>query len=143
MTSLVTPGFVTTRLGETVTSTELTQIAAFIEDASGMVLDVGNPDWDPDDNDNLPPAAVKSVVFQMVRRALKNPDGFQTESIGDYRYGRDESVAVGGVMMTKDEYNTVRRAAAKSNVSTVGVRRPNAYERQWISDLLSDDELVL
>lgn len=137
--SLIDATFVEARLGVTLTATQTTQVEAYIDDASAIVLDVGDPEWTSVDV----PAAVKGVVFQMVRRAYKNPEGYRSEQIGEYRYSRSDDVAAGGLTMTRQELRVVRRAAGLANVGTVGVRRPNDYERQWVTDLQTDDELVL
>jgi len=47
--------------------------------------------------------AVVFVVCSMVLRALKNPDGKAEESVDDYRYKRDSSVASGALYASADE----------------------------------------
>ena len=138
--ALIDAAFVETRLAVSFDASQTLQVEAFIEDASGIVLDVGDSTW----TSGTVPDAVAGVVFQMVRRAYTNPDGYQTETIGEYRYGRADDVAAGGIAMTKYEYGVVRRSAGLANVSTVGVRRSNSYERQQVSNVIGDvDGLVL
>lgn len=43
------------------------------------------------------------VVTSMVLRVLKNPDGKGEESIDDYRYKRDASIASGALYVSDDE----------------------------------------
>ena len=112
---------------------EQRQVSALIDDASAEVLLVGDDTWTV----STVPAVVVGVVYQMVRRAVQNPEGFQSETIGDYSYSRastgDETSAM---TMTRDEYRRVRRAAGKSNVLGVGVRRGLPYERDWLRGAL-------
>lgn len=140
MVSLLTTSQYQIRANATLDEGETAQVQALIDDASAEVLDVGDSTWDADSV----PGVVVSVVYQMVRRAIENPHGYQSERLGDYSYVRAaDGVEKSAMTMTKDEYRKVRRAAAKSNVSTVGVRRPDAYERQWVTTSLSEDDLVL
>ena len=51
----------------------------------------------------IPFDAAVFVVCSMVLRALKNPDGKAEESVDDYRYKRDSSVASGALYASVDE----------------------------------------
>lgn len=97
---------------------EQSQAEAVAEDASGMVRDLVKPLLDEVDPPEVP-ASIRAVVIAMVRRGVDNPNGYASESLGDY----SRSTAPGGVAtvyMTKREEKIVRRA--------VGLTGPGALE---------------
>jgi len=69
--------------------------AKIVEAESLLATYRGNlADWialDPEVNEPL----VVLVVCRMVDRVIKNPDGYSTETDGDYSYGRPGSLASG------------------------------------------------
>lgn len=46
---------------------------------------------------------VKRVLAQMVKRVLKNPDGYQSEQIDDYKFVRAKEDATGELYITERE----------------------------------------
>lgn len=50
---------------------------------------------------------VRRVLAWMVIRVLMNPEGYDSESIGDYTYRRNELVASGRLHVTDDELAAV------------------------------------
>lgn len=96
-----------TRLGVATLSDEDTRRAeAALVDASALVRDEAGGDtvWaDP----GTCPAAVVTVVLQVARRVFANPDGYSSESDGDYTYRRDADSST--LYLTDKEAEIVRR----------------------------------
>ncbi len=101
------------RLGYQVESSS--QAGALIDDASALVREIAG--WDDDEPTSVP-AAVVPVVVSMVRRGLDNPHGHESEQVGNYRYLGAHTT---GVFATAREAKTIRRAAGKAGVGTVGL----------------------
>lgn len=101
----------TARLGRTLDATETTRAINAIEDASRLVLDVGDSTW----TDVDVPDVVATVVLQVARRAFDNPDGATQKSMGDasvsYGSAGDGRSSPGALYLTKDERRAVRKAA--------------------------------
>ncbi|GAA4527465.1 hypothetical protein [Amycolatopsis samaneae] len=71
------------------------------------------------------PPAVVTVVCQAARRAVRNPEGYQSETAGQYtyRYGDDTTT---GVYLTDAEHKVLRRVGRRSGLRSV--RTPYAAE---------------
>lgn len=133
MADLITVDQFTDRTGRTLTVTQTIQVEAFITDASALVADIIN-DGDVTDTweaatPGSVPASVVPVIVNMVRRALDNPHGYTSESVGSYNYngGRTE-----GIFATRDEARTVRKAADKSSVGSMNLDSHFATRRYWL-----------
>ncbi|MCK2239395.1 MULTISPECIES: hypothetical protein [unclassified Crossiella] len=61
------------------------------------------------------PPAVVAVVCQSAARAVRNPDGFQSETAGQYTY-RYGDPAVTGVYLTEEERAVLRRLSRRSGL---------------------------
>lgn len=61
-------------------------------------------------------ARLKTVVKRMVRRVLKNPDGFESESEGDYSYTRSRALRSGEIYVS----------AADWRILGIKIRRPRS-----------------
>lgn len=89
---------------------------AALNDASALVrAEAPAAGW-ATDPDAEPPDVVVVVVLTAATRALRNPDGAQSESVGNYSvtYG----AGLGGVWLTKNERRAVRQAA--SGITGIG-----------------------
>jgi hypothetical protein len=51
----------------------------------------------------LAPEDVGDVIVRMVIRVLRNPEGYRTETDGDYSYGRDTRSASGELTVTDED----------------------------------------
>ena len=115
------------RLGRNIVPSELPRAIAVLEDASALVRDVvGATLWiDPDTGATLlasVPASVRTVVLRAAERAMRNPDGFSSESAGDYSYQRN-AVPGPGVYLTDGELRILRKAIGKTGLWTQQVTR--------------------
>ena len=71
------------------------------------------------------PAVVVLVALKAARREFENPQGYNTESLGNHTVGLSET---SGVYLTGREIAQVRRAANGRRGAYVGtVRTPSAY----------------
>lgn len=125
------------RLGRTFDDTELTQVEAWLDDASAMVRLEAGRDWVTDDEPpvvNAPPVA-RLVALKAVERVLRNPDGLSSESAGDYSYQRNAVEDGGGIYLTDREVKLIRRAAGRSGLWTQPTTR-NEYcqDTVWLND---------
>lgn len=99
-------------------SAELAQLEATITDASALVVEVIIGDSSITDSwtaGNVP-GSVVPIVTRMVRRALDNPHGFDSERTFEYQYG---GASGDGIVATRSEARALRRAAGRSQL--VGV----------------------
>lgn len=90
--------------------TDSTQAQAVIEDASAVARACVEPIFDDVDAPDAP-AVVVAVVVGMVRRALTNPRGLASETLGDYSFAAGSN-AVATLLPTRREKNLLRKAAA-------------------------------
>ena len=73
--------------------------------------------YDPDTGAGIDPAFVKDKVIGAVLRVLRDPEGLESESEGNYSYKRNPVVASGNIWFTKDEL-------ADLGIGTAVVQRP-------------------
>lgn len=109
---LITVADLETRLGRTLEGAEADQADAFIDDASAIVRSIVG------DDDKLDPTpdAVVPVVVGMVRRALENPHGHESERVGNYQYSGAKTE---GIFATKAEAKALRKATGTLSVGSV------------------------
>jgi len=109
------------RYGRMLEADETMRVSVLLDDVSALVRDVAGVDWLNDDDDELEdvPGTIVAVVCEVVRRGFDNPAGLAGETIGDYSW-RAGKVNY-GVYLTTEERRTVRRAAGRLSVGTVGL----------------------
>lgn len=59
--------------------------------------------YDPLTGTGIDPAFVKDKVLNAVMRVIRDPEGLQSETEGNYSYKRNPIVASGNIWYTKDE----------------------------------------
>jgi hypothetical protein len=115
------------RLGRVLTGAELERAEALLDDASALVRDVAGKTWiDPDTGLLEPvPGSIRWVVLRAAERAIRNPQGFSSESAGDYSYQR--TGVEPGVYLTEGEEKAIRKATGKKGLWTQPVTRGDEY----------------
>lgn len=92
---------------------DITRAESVLSLASDMVRDEAGKDWTPEDV----PRRVRAIVLAVAERAVRNPDGFSSESAGDYSYQRvGVPGGIGGLYLTKDEIKILTRLSGKSGL---------------------------
>jgi len=123
------------RMGREFTSEELPRIEAALDDASALVRDEAGKTWvDPLTGlvTDLP-ASIRTVVLRMAERVVRNPQGFKSESAGDYSY--DRGPGEDDVYLTDKERAIIRRALGKTGLWTQRVERDDLYDTTlWCED---------
>lgn len=116
------------------------RVEQVLNDASDLVRDESGKDWlDPDDPTKLVsplPRIVRLITLRVAERAVRNPEGFSSESAGDYSYQRNGAVGEGGLYLTAREIAQLRRAGGKSGLWTQQVTRGDlhAQNTRWMED---------
>lgn len=124
-------GFGDTRLAEVADlearmgTVDATKGAAALDDISALVAAESGCDWDA----TSVPAAVKVVVLTAARRALENPQGVTSETVGSYSYALDASRAT-GVFLTASERKLIGRFGCRnsSGLASLGLYRQHVNE---------------
>lgn len=92
---------------------ESTNALAFLDDAWAMLLS-RRPDLESYITaGTVSDATVVRVVCAMVLRVMKNPDGYDSESLDDYTYRRNAVIASGLLHVTPDELGDLTPVAAR------------------------------
>jgi hypothetical protein len=119
--SYATTEDVAARLGRVLTDAELQQVPTLLDDAESIIL-TRIPDLAAHVA-AVPPTVGISVVVRVeswsVIRFLKNPDGKYQESIDDYSFTRDKTVADGTVYISDDEWDQLLPSAGTSSAFTI------------------------
>ncbi len=85
------------------TTSEATNAAALLDDAWSLLL-AHRPTLEADLlAGTVLQGNVIAAVSAVVLRVLKNPDGYQSESLGSYSYQRAAPVAAGSLFITPEE----------------------------------------
>jgi hypothetical protein len=98
---LATQADLADRLGRELTDTEARQAAAWLHDATAIILD--RFPWYA----TAPTQTSTAVCAAMVLRVLKNPEGKRSETIDDYSYTIDSARSAGELYMTDNEIDTL------------------------------------
>lgn len=99
------------------TDAEQSVASALLDDA-WAILNTLAPAVSDLESDSPAEAVAKSLVCAAVLRVMRNPDGNKSESIDDYSFTRDASVAGGGLYYSDDELELVRGVEPKARSYT-------------------------
>lgn len=115
------------RLGRTFNSEELPRVEAVLDDASALVRMEAGQTWiDPLTGDIAAvPAPIRTIVLRVAERVMRNPQGFKSESAGDYSYQRTDGDS--SLYLTDREIAMIRRALGRSGLWTQPVERGDDY----------------
>lgn len=99
---------------------EAERVEAVCEDASDLVRGESGKDWlDPDDPTKVvAPRYVLLIARRCAERAVRNPEGYSSESAGDYSYQRRGAEGEGGTFLTEREVRALKQASGKSGLWT-------------------------
>lgn len=133
-----------------VTDEEKAMAAAALEDAAAIARAYGNPYWgcvstaatlstnsEPVVVNGVKllstpmnvPAGVKAVCLAMAARAMRNPDGFVSETAGEYTYRYSENTA-NGLSPSQGEITMLEKLAQKDKIRTVEYQRAVQISRR-------------
>lgn len=111
---LVTPAEIQARMQRPTAfaGIELARVTAVCEDASVLVRFASGTNWlDPDDPTLIKaPEIVTLIARRCAERAVRNPEGFSSESAADYSYQRNGAVGEGGTFLTAGEVKDLQQA---------------------------------
>lgn len=124
------------RLGRVFDLDEQERPLAVLADASALVRAEAGRTWVGEDTNVVigVPDAIQAVVLRVAIRAIEHPEGFVSESGGDYTYTRRG--VEDGVYLTDREERIIRRAVGKSGLWTQPVERGDiaACNTGWVYD---------
>jgi len=134
---LATPEELEYRIGREFTDAELPRVEAALDDASALVRAEAGVDWiDPDTGlvTGLPDV-IKTVVLRVAERIVRNPQGFRSESAGDYSFQRYDADDGGGPYLTDREIAIIRKAMGRTGLWTQRVERDEPCDTTlWCED---------
>jgi hypothetical protein len=118
---------------------EAARVEKVLSIASDLVRDESGKSWlDPDDPSKLVdplPGIVRIITLRCAERAVRNPEGYSSESAGDYSYQRGGSSGEGGLFLTEREIARLRRVGGRTGLVTQPVTRGDCFDRtEWVSD---------
>lgn len=134
---LATPEDLEYRMGREFTDAELPRVEAALDDASALVRAEAGRSWvDPETGlvTGLP-AAIKTVVLRVAERVVRNPQGFRSESAGDYSFQRYDADDGGGPYLTDREMAIIRKALGRTGLWTLRTERDSPEDTTlWAED---------
>lgn len=92
------------RLDAEAASADSDLLELFVELANGLVSDyLGSPtSMDPI------PTRIRTITLEVAARAFRNPEGYASEQIDDYKYTRPSSARAAGIYLTDEEEDWLR-----------------------------------
>ncbi|KAF0835684.1 Gp19/Gp15/Gp42 family protein [Nocardia caishijiensis] len=102
-----TPSDVQTRLGRALTPDETTLVTTRLADAERMILRRVPDLADKIAAGTVDTADVVQIEADAVTRVVRNPEGIQSETDGNYTYMRGRESASGRLEITRDEWQTL------------------------------------
>jgi hypothetical protein len=78
------------------------------------------------------PARVRRIALEVAKRAYQNPNGYVSETLGDYSYNRGSrsnprAMDQSGLYLTDEERRAIASVAGRSTVRTVQFVNPLTY----------------
>lgn len=131
------------RLSREFNDVELERAEAVLEDASDFVREESRKDWLKRDDDgvivepyeNDAPHIVRKITLRVAERAIRNPEGFSSESAGDYSYQRNGATGEGGLYLTERELKILLRAGGQTGLWTQPTERGETWDNTvWVDD---------
>lgn len=122
---------------------EEVRAAAVLEDVSEFVREESRKDWLTRDADGVvvepfevdAPRIVRTITLRCAERAIRNPEGFSSESAGDYSYQRNGATGEGGIYLTERELKILLRAGGNTGLWTQPITRDESwYCTEWVND---------
>lgn len=123
---LITVEQLEARLDDEFTGSRLVQVEGLIADASALVRQVARTDF------TSVPGVVVSVVVQMIKRELTNPDGLTAENAGAYGW-QARSQTSSGMYVTRAERKIIREAAGRPAV--IGMTMTSGLDDPWSGEI--------
>ena len=120
----------------TIPTEDRSRAHACLLDASNLVRGEGSSSWTPD----TVPGQVITIVLAVAARVFRNPDGVQSTSVGGV--SESYSPATLGAYLLTSERDTVRRAAGRTGIGVLKVRRPPEPDETVYSPVVGTDEPV-
>lgn len=116
---------VAARLGRPLTADEQDQVATLLADAE-LLLKSRIPDLaDQVTEGTITEEAVVYVTANAVKRVLKNPDGYTSETDGDYTYELNWRLLSSELDITDREWSLL---GVKAGISLITLKVPTPYE---------------
>lgn len=121
MAALMTVDQYQARAGRTFSGVKLSQVEAFLDDASAIVRRIAATREDNEvslddvDSTNVPPELLP-IIFNMVTRGLHNPRGLTSERIGDYAYTQPADRTI---YATAEEEKLILAAVGRTIISHI------------------------
>ena len=94
---------------------EIDKVAAFLDDATDLILDIAPDAWTAEDV----PRGVKAICIAVAYRAWSNPDAAAQVSMGDVSISYTRGGTPDAIFLTKAEESRVRRASGGSRMVSV------------------------
>ncbi|MGW6799008.1 hypothetical protein [Streptomyces sp. NPDC055039] len=128
MAALATVEDLEARMSVTFSDVERVAAGAALADVSALARLYGLPTWRVDSV----PEAVSVVVLAVAERRMRNPEGYVSETAGEYNYRLPEAGSAGN-FFRPDELTTIRQASGRTGLVSVPVSRPVyvAKNRYW------------
>jgi hypothetical protein len=78
------------------------------------------------------PGRLRRIALEVAKRAYQNPNGYVSETLGDYSYTRGsrsnpKALDQSGVYLTDEERRAIGNAAGRATIRTVQLVSPMSY----------------
>lgn len=116
------------RTGQTYSGSELTRAGAVLADASALARDEAGQLWGA--GSLTAPEVAVVLVLKAAKRAMENPDGYTSETDGDYTWRKEG--AEDGVYFTDKECRTLQRLGGRGGLRTISTTRGVEPSNGWV-----------
>lgn len=128
--SYASPSDVSDRLGRPLSTDEATQVAALLGDVE-VLIKSRIPDLDDQvDAEDISEALVVMIEANSVVRLLRNPNGYTSETDGEYSYQINWRLASGSLSITDDEWALL---GVKSGIFMIHPKVNTPFESAMLS----------
>jgi|SRR5690606_14506732 len=115
---------------------------AALQDASDLARHYAGNTWvDEDSQDSTAPPVVVGLVLKSAKRALENPEGFLSETDGDYTYRRDDETLGDWVYFTEPEQEILQSLGGKRKglFTVTTTRRAHPCRCGWVPTVVDSE----
>lgn len=107
------------RAGRTLSGAAVEQFEAFAEDASALIRQAAGSDFTNEQDDLDAPAGILPVAFRVVQRAVENPLGHDSQTVGNFTWRKETRTGAAAIYLTDEDVGDIAAAMGRTGFVSV------------------------
>lgn len=116
---VITQGQYQDRAGRDLVGSQVPQFEAFASDASALIRQAAGSDLVDSYGDLDAPAGILPVAFRVVQRAIENPLGHDSQTVGNFTWRKETRTGAAAVYLTDEDVSDINAAMGRTGFVSV------------------------